>query len=165
MFLHCVAQDKAEVKVPWTKFRQHSNSLFLFRIALWLISLVVIALAVVPGIFVGFALARTGARAGLVLTMVAIGLVVFVISIAFAIVYKFTAEFVVPIMFLRTPSCRAAWREFLGVLSVNKGRFLLYLLFKISTILDNPWTRSSLPEAVPPKALISLPLGLIQVVE
>jgi len=131
MFLHCVARDKAEIRVPWTKFRQHSNSLFLFRIVLGLIGLVVIALLVAPGVFVGIALARTGARIGLVLVLVTIGLVAFVVSIAFAIVQKFTTEFVVPIMFLRTPSCRAAWREFLGVLSVNKCRFLLYLLFHI----------------------------------
>ena len=34
-------------------------------------------------------------------------------------------------MFLGTESCRAAWRLFLTVLSVNKARFFIYLLFQI----------------------------------
>jgi ABC-type transport system involved in multi-copper enzyme maturation permease subunit len=40
-------------------------------------------------------------------------------------------DFVVPIMFLRTTSCTAGWREFLTILSVNKARFTLYILFQI----------------------------------
>jgi hypothetical protein len=40
-------------------------------------------------------------------------------------------DFVVPIMFLRTTSCTGGWREFLGLLSANKARFALYILFQI----------------------------------
>jgi len=32
MFLHCVAKNKAEVSIPWTKYSQHGNSLFLFQL-------------------------------------------------------------------------------------------------------------------------------------
>ena len=131
MFLHCVAENKAEVKNPWEKFRQHANSLFLFRIALGLINLAVMVLPVVLAIFVVIALAGTGVHAGLLLSLVAIGFFAFVISICFTIVYKFTTDFVVPIMFLRNTSCKAAWREFLSLLSANKGRFTLYILFQI----------------------------------
>lgn len=131
MFLHCVAENKAEVIIPWGKFRQHANSLFLFRIALGLINLAVMVLPVVLVIFVVIALANTGVQAGLVLALVAIGLFAFVTSICFAIVYKFTTDFVVPIMFLRSTSCKAAWREFISLLSANKGRFILYILFQI----------------------------------
>jgi len=94
IFLHCVAENKAEVTVPWTKFQQHANSLFLFRIVLGLI---------------GFA---------------AIGLPLLLAGGIIAII-------VVPIMFLRTTSCVAGWREFLTLLSVNKARFALYILFQI----------------------------------
>ena len=131
MFLHCVAENKAEVKNPWEKFRQHANSLFLFRIALGLINLAVMVLPVVLAIFVVIALAGTDVHAGLLLSLVAIGFFAFVISICFTIVYKFTTDFVVPIMFLRNTSCKAAWREFLSLLSANKGRFTLYILFQI----------------------------------
>ena len=47
MFLHCVATNKAEVAVPWHKFRQQGNSLFLFRIVLGIISFVVVIVPVI----------------------------------------------------------------------------------------------------------------------
>ncbi len=55
MFLHCVAKNKAEVKVPWYRFREQGNSLFLFRLAAGVIVIfflvlfgVVIALLLIP---------------------------------------------------------------------------------------------------------------------
>ena len=57
--------------------------------------------------------------------------VLLVIVILFLLIHKFTKDFVVPIMYLRTSSCVEAWREFLGILSGNKCRFLLYILFQI----------------------------------
>jgi hypothetical protein len=39
MFLHCVALDKAEVEVPWRQFAGAANRLLRFRIALWLIGM------------------------------------------------------------------------------------------------------------------------------
>lgn len=131
MFLHCVALNKAEIKVPWRKFQKHGDSLFLFRIALALIYLAALILPITIAIFVIVALARTDARIGFILGLIAIGLVVFLISIVFGIVKNFVMDFVVPIMFLRTSSSKAAWQEFLALLSANKGRFALYILFQI----------------------------------
>ena len=132
MFLHCVAQNKDEVKVPWTKFQQHANSLFLFRIVLGLIGFATIGLplllagGLIAIMIVGNIPDITG-----VFGIVMIVLVIVAIAIVFTIIAKFTTDFVVPIMFLRTTSCVAAWREFLTLLSVNKGRFALYVLFQI----------------------------------
>jgi len=132
MFLHCVAQNKAEVKVPWAKFRQHANSLFLFRIVLGLIGFAVIGLPclLAAGLIV-ITIANNGFVAAAVLGIVLIVLMIVTISIIFALIGKFTMDFVVPIMFLRTTSCTAGWREFLTILSVNKARFVLYILFQI----------------------------------
>jgi hypothetical protein len=63
--------------------------------------------------------------------IVILGLSVFAISIFLFLVKKFTFDFVVPIMSLRMGSCTAGWREFMAVLSANKLRFTLYLLFQI----------------------------------
>jgi hypothetical protein len=41
MFLHCVAANAAEVRVPWARFGPAANSLFLFRLVISLIGLVV----------------------------------------------------------------------------------------------------------------------------
>ena len=132
MFLHCVAQNKAEVKVPWAKFRQHGNSLFLFRIVLGLIGFAAIGLPCLF-IFALIAVMVAGNVPGLavVLGLIAIILVIVPIAIILLLVSKFTTDFVVPIMSLRTTSCTAGWREFLTILSVNKARFALYILFQI----------------------------------
>ncbi|MCP4607320.1 MAG: hypothetical protein GY845_01215 [Planctomycetes bacterium] len=132
MFLHCVAHNKAEVSIPWTKFRQHANSLFLFRIVLGLISFVVIGLPILFAIgCIVVMIAGDGAIAMDLLGGILIGLFILVGAIIFGLISKFTMDFVVPIMFLRTTSCTAGWREFMALLSVNKARFTLYILFQI----------------------------------
>lgn len=132
MFLYCIAQNKAEVKHPWHKFRWHANSLFAFRIVLGLVALAAIGL---PLVIIGFLIAEMvsagapsiGPVCGIVITVLAI----IVISIVLFLIKKFTMDFVVAIMYLRITSCTSAWREFLALLSANKGRFTLYILFQI----------------------------------
>jgi len=132
MFLHCVATNKAEVAVPWHKFRQQGNSLFLFRIVLGIISFVVVVVPVI-GIIVLVIMMVSGSAPGIVSIpgIIILGLIVFILSILLFLVKKFTFDFVVPIMFLRMSSCTACWREFMTILSANKLRFTLYLLFQI----------------------------------
>ncbi|MBA7648646.1 hypothetical protein ES703_56434 [subsurface metagenome] len=132
MFLHCVAENKAEVKIPWTKFQQHANSLFLFRIVLGLIGFAVIGLPCLLAVgLIAIMIAGSIPSVAGVLGIVMIVLMIVAISIILALISKFTMDFVVPIMSLRTTSCTAGWREFLTILSVNKVRFVLYILFQI----------------------------------
>jgi len=129
MFLYCVAQNKAEVKNPWHQFGQHGDRLFAFRVVVGIIailmSLLFTAIIVIP-IFVvktNLALSIAGGVIG--------GLLLFISAIIFMIVGKFTKDFAVPVMYLRTPSAVAAWRILLDLLAFNKGRFVLYILFQI----------------------------------
>jgi hypothetical protein len=132
MFLHCVATNKAQVKVPWYKFRRQGNSLFLFRIVLGIISLFVVVAPII-GIVVLVIMMISGTAPGIVSIpgIVILGLTIFALSIFLFLVKKFTYDFVVPIMFLRMASCTAGWREFMVILCANKLRFTLYLLFQI----------------------------------
>ena len=132
MFLHCVAENKSEVKAPWHKFKKHGNSLFLFRIVLDIIGLVIVAVPVLGIVFLAIMMVtKTVPYVASIPGIVIFGLIIFVLSIALFLVKKFTFDFVVPIMFLRTASCVAGWQEFLTILSVNKARFALYILFQI----------------------------------
>lgn len=132
MFLHCVAQNKAEVAIPWAQFREHAYSLFLFRIVLGLIGIFVILIpGIITAILVITSIINHKFAAGAILGVIFLGLIIFTISILVAMVSKFTTDFVVPIMFIRTTSVRAAWNEFLSVLSINKARFFIYFLFNI----------------------------------
>jgi len=131
MFLHCVAQNKAEVKVPWTKFRQHATGLFLFRIVVGLIALTAFSLPCLLAVFFILAITSGPSFVWAIPGLVVAGLAFFVLGIIFWLVKRFTTDFVIPIMFLRSESCIAAWRQFLTLLSANKARFSLYALFRI----------------------------------
>ena len=131
MFLHSVAHDKAEVKVPWKKFRQHANSLFLFRIVMGLIAFVSIGLPCLFVVFCIFGIVSGPHYFGPILGIVLVALLCFALGIAFWLVKRFTTDFVLPIMFLGTSSCTAAWRQFLTLLRENKGSFAVYALFRI----------------------------------
>jgi hypothetical protein len=132
MFLHCVATNRAEVKVPWHKFRQQGNSLFLFRIVLGIISFVVVVAPII-GIVVLIIMMISGTAPGVVSipVIIILGLTIFALSVLLYLVRKLTFDFVVPIMSLRMVNCTAGWREFMTLLSTNKFRFALYLLFQI----------------------------------
>lgn len=131
MFLHCVAENKAEVKIPWTKYAMHANSLFLFRIVLGLAGFIFIGLPC----FMILSLVLTSPFIITMFGSIMIGIIAVVLMIAIVIIAKFTQDFVVPIMYLRTTSCVEAWREFLTILSNNKGSFALYILFQFAIFI------------------------------
>jgi len=54
-----------------------------------------------------------------------------VLGISFGLIKEFTNDFVVPVMYLGRAKCVDGWRQFLSILSVNKCKFLLYVLFQI----------------------------------
>jgi len=133
MFLHCVALNKAEIKVPWRKFKNQGNSLFLFRIVVGLIAFTVITLLIALLVVIGILLfADRGPHLLGIILMVLLALCLIVpTAIVFALIDKFTKDFVVPIMALQETKCIAAWREFWKLLTGNKGKFTLYILFQI----------------------------------
>ena len=131
MFLHCVAENKGEVVVPWNKFSRHGDSLFAFRIVLGFIMFIIFVVGVVAGYSSLMSAVNRGDGIGVILTLTAIILGIFLVSIPVLIIEKFTTDFVVPVMFVQTLSCRKAWGQFLPVLMENKMRFFLYLLFQL----------------------------------
>lgn len=135
MFLHCVALNRAEVTAPWRTYTEQGNSLFLFYLGIGAISV----LCVIPFLgLIGFSiwlLAGPKIIAGGIFLLVAAALLFIALCICFGIVYKFTNDFIVPIMALRYCRVTAAWKEFLDLLKWNKGKFALYLLFQILIII------------------------------
>jgi hypothetical protein len=132
MFLHCVAQNKAEIEAPWKRFAKHANSLFLFRIVIGFIGLLIGSLLFLIGASVViFSNTTFGFNIVSVTSLVIAALLFVGAVIVLLLVKKFTMDFVVPIMFLRTSNCVTGWRELLELLSLNKARFLLYVLFQI----------------------------------
>jgi hypothetical protein len=133
MFLHCVARNKAEVKIPWHRYRQQANSLLLFRLVAGIVFLVSIALIALPVLLLAGVIGRGGDRVafGIVGIILMLVLVLIPVGIIYGLILKFTRDFVVPIMYLHGCTCVEGWRAFRGLLSANAGRFTLYILFQI----------------------------------
>ncbi|HUC84048.1 MAG TPA: hypothetical protein VL970_02565 [Candidatus Acidoferrales bacterium] len=132
MFLHCVALDKAEVEAPWRQYAAQGNSLFWFRLV---VSLIGMALCLPLVIFLVAGIIRMvmqGApdMAG-VMTALGLFLGLVLVGVPLALIRKFTADFVVPIMYLRGGTCTGAWGEFWRLLAKNPGLFTVYILFQI----------------------------------
>ncbi len=132
MFLHCVALDRAEVAGPWSKFEREANSLFWFRLVVGLIGMVLMMPLIGGVLLMILRMVLHGEPdAAAIMIAAGLGLVFIVLAIVFALIHKFTKDFVVPILFLRGGKCLAAWKEFFGLLADNAGLFTLYVLFQI----------------------------------
>jgi hypothetical protein len=132
MFLHCVALNKAEVEVPWKTYGREANSLFGFRLVLGLVSA---AVSLPPLVLCGLKFFRMlmddAWSVHGVLAAIGLGLAFLLAAMVFALVQKFTADFVVPIMYRQRRRCWEAWAEFGRLLKTHFGYVILYLLFQI----------------------------------
>ena len=132
MFLHCVARNKGEVLVPWRQYQHHGNNLFLFRIVVGILGFLTTAVFIGLGVTVGvMAHQTTGFTVFSILGIVMCSLLALSSAVVFGLILHLTLDFVVPIMYLHGLRCSKAWRLLLTVLSANKGRLVLYLLFQI----------------------------------
>jgi hypothetical protein len=132
MFLHCVAYDKAEVRVPWHLFRREANSLFWFRLTLGLVQIFsILPLLAAIALLIWHMIQRGAPALAGVVGSVGLGLLVLLAVLTFWVVSRLTNDFVVPVMFLRGDRCLAAWSVLRGLLAVNAGGIVLYLLFQI----------------------------------
>ena len=132
MFLHCIALNRAEVRVPWHTFAREANSLFLFRLVLSLLGMVVVLPAIVGLLWVVLRMILTeNVTANGIVGAGVLVLALIVFAVGFWIIKRLLNDFVVPIQFLRRGKCLAAWRELSQLLTRNLGNFILYLLFRI----------------------------------
>jgi len=133
MFLYCIAQNKAEVKAPWHKYRTNGNSLFLFLLAVGVIGLICLVLFIGVIVLLVVTFGRSSAHVNLAGVSVIIFsvLIAVILMLAFGLTLKFTNDFVVPIMYNFNCSCVEAWGEFWELLKTNAGKFALYILFQI----------------------------------
>jgi hypothetical protein len=132
MFLHCVALNTAEVRVPWYRYAAEGNSLFWVRLVLAFIGLVLVLLPLAGVVLVVFQMVMHQAPSvgGIFLALLLV-LMLVVVALACWVVSRVLDDFIVPIQFLRRSSCTDAWRELKGLLAGNVSNLLVYLLFRI----------------------------------
>lgn len=131
MFFHCVAENRADVVAPWTRFAPHANSLFLFRVLLSVGSGLTVAVPIALGVLALVLLLHSGGAAFGIVGLALAVLVALAIAIFWAVVAKFTYDFVVPLMSRFTTSVWDGWKMALKLIQPQAGVFALYVLFQI----------------------------------
>ena len=132
MFLHCLAENRAEIVGPWDKHGRAANRLFLFRLVLWLAGMILILPILVVMIVLMVRMVMTGEfDFPRIFPLVGLACALALVALGLSLVQKFLVDFVVPILYLRGGTCRAACREFFQLLGAHAGVFVLYILFQI----------------------------------
>ena len=108
--------------------------MFIFRLVTGFIAILTVTILAGAITLAGFAMHKN--NAGMVAMIVSLTfislLTVLPAMIIVGVFFKFTNDFVVPIMFLHDKSALDAWREFWSMLSANKLPFAVYILFQIA---------------------------------
>ncbi len=131
MFFHCVAENRADVVAPWTRYARQADSLFLFRILLSVGSGLTVAVPIGLGVLGLVLLLHSGGAAfGFVGLALAI-LIALAVGIFWAVVAKFTYDLVVPLMSRFTSSVWDAWKLAFNLIRAHAGVFVYYVLFQI----------------------------------
>lgn len=131
MFLHCVAKNVAEIKSPWSTYRNEANSLFLFRLSVMVIIFMILVIVGAIGFLAAMLIkGQEQVILGIIL-LVLLASFLLCLFLTSTLTLKFTKDFIVPIMYRQRCTCVEAWSQFWPVLATNKGNFTLYILFQI----------------------------------
>lgn len=127
IFLDNVVHDRAEIVVPWKRFRAIGDSLFLWRVGFFAV-LTGILLVLAGAIFLPAAsLSFSDVLRGLSFAGIFLGvLTLMVVGAAAFFVLLFLENFVVPIMYKFDLRAMEAWRYFLPWLKTHGGWFVAY---------------------------------------
>jgi len=134
MFLHCVAENKGEVVKPWKQYAPQANSLFLFKVVVWLAASAASLFFIVPLVFIMMSFARTDFKVFAAAGVIPASFLVFgfmLLAICLTVVKTLTADFVVPIMRLQACTVTDGWKHFWALCKQNMGTFFLFLLFLV----------------------------------
>jgi hypothetical protein len=130
MFLDNVVQDRQEIKHPWTAFRQHGNSLFLWRVVYGIICL---AFSMILLLIFYFSVVRHVLHSvpwSDLYAIIALNGILWLIFIVINIyIMRLLNDFIVPLMYDRDLKATEAWSEFLGLLGQRFFGFIVYGLF------------------------------------
>ena len=132
MFLHSVVNNEARIEEGWNRFSKVGNKLFVFNLIASIISFAIAVVFVAVIILCILAISRgDGGIAVGIIGLIPMVFAIICFAIVLALFFKFTVDFVVPVMYLRQCGPVEGWRIFWSLLSANKGNFLLYILFQI----------------------------------
>ena len=139
IFIDNIANNRAEIAGPWTRFEKHGNSAFRWLIAFLVVCILLILVVFLISASLFYPAMQDYFRAGsfemsgisifiCVLTVITAVPAMLVLSFA----YYFFNEFVLPIMYRKDLSAKPAWREFLKLFKVAPLTFVKFWLLQIA---------------------------------
>ncbi len=130
MFLDNVVHNRYLIKVAWHDFREQGDSLCRWTLGLVAVFLGIFLLtAGVSGWYVVDIIQRDAWTSGNTLSVIGVGLVVFVIGLVWAYISILLENFIVPLMYRHRITATQAWRKFLPLHREMLGQFILYALW------------------------------------
>jgi hypothetical protein len=133
MLLDGVVRNRGAIKAPWHEFRREANSLFRFRVAFGILSLLALLLILAVASLIG--MAAIG-KALSILSLVVLALLALLLLTAWIVVVGgvslLLADFVVPLMYLHRIPVLPAWRHLITtLLRQHRGSMALYVLARV----------------------------------
>lgn len=130
MFLHNVANDKADISKPWHEYKKEGNSLFIWQFFYGWIAAAVFILFLAHCFLTAKELYHTNAQ-GIVIFWSVASLILILIGylIIFGYISLFVKDFVVPIMYKHRIGVVQGWLKFLALFGRKFFSFVLYGLF------------------------------------
>ena len=127
IFLDNLVHGKTLILEPWRKYSGQGNSLFMFRIACWILFIGFLLITLVSSLLLCWHSIQTGKMDSLCIAGIIFGsscLFIFILSL---VLYELSLKsFIVPIMFKRHMSACDASIEFLTLFSGNPMAFIRY---------------------------------------
>lgn len=134
IFTDCVVRNRAAIAIPWREYRREGNSLFLFSLAVGLVSFILfgglVLVAIGPLHFL-----NQDARREIGVALIFVFIFLALIGLGVAIIFSLIMHFMVPIMYRR--HCRAldAFTEAARLILAHPGPIILYVLFGFVLLL------------------------------
>lgn len=144
VFLDDVVHGRAQIVEPWRGFRREGNSLFLYRVALYLGACLLVATAVATIVSsIGLGAFLRGEPLKLTVLAVLVGCFIGLLVVILAYVAFFLEAFVVPLMHRYRLGAVEAWRRFLGLfrarplpfLAVGLAVIVAFVVFGVSALM------------------------------
>jgi hypothetical protein len=137
MFLDNIVRNRGAISWPWQYYKRQANSLFLFYLLIFALSIVVILILGGIGVVTAIPLFvnhRTpdGWEIGI---FGVIALVYLLLCLVFGVVFFLFREFGVPLMFRNGLKAREAFVATLGLLQQHPGSMAIFILLRIAIFI------------------------------
>ena len=129
MFLDNIVNGRKLILEPWRKYSRMGNSLFVFRIACWILFIGFLLIALASSLVLCWHSIRTGTMDSFCIAGIIFGISCWLIFILTVVLYELSLKgFIVPIMFKKQIGPYEAATEFLTLLSKTPTAFIRYYL-------------------------------------